>query len=344
MRLAVAVILIGLSWNSDPAAEAAAASLDRSASQVRAAEEDPTCSDSRVSPTVLLEAAPRHFTPIWAYTGSTAYATDMFRGEIIYEYAGTDPMLSATASDSDFHFVRALRVGEGDSLHVFDPGSQYHHVLTPDLRIARSAELPVRLSENGAILLPGGQYVASGRADPENRPLHLVNAAGEILVSFGPPRPAGALPYVLGHALRPGLFWTAAPAGPLYELWDAFGERKRRISRKVSWWVHGDWASAGTGSAIVGIGEREDGLVILARTPLEDSGGRQGTSPPSWAPEYRVLYQVLDPTDGRVIGTCDFGTGLAALIKPDLVVSFSEGGGGVGIHRIWHVPLFDRSL
>jgi len=139
--------------------------------------------------------------------------------------------------------IQAVRVGPGDSIHVFDAGNMRHTILDEDFRVAEMKRLPARPSIDGAVRLANGQWVLNAHVPSPERigwPLHVLNGDGEIERSFGALQPV----YRADLAAAGHRYMTPAPGDRVWaawrtqyrvELWDTRNRRLRSLVRDVPW-------------------------------------------------------------------------------------------------------------
>jgi hypothetical protein len=137
----------------------------------------------------------------------------------------------------------AIAVTSGDTLLIIDRGNSRMSVLDASLRELRTA--PVPATTNGMVVLDSHDVILNASVRDRERighPFHRLDAMGNYLGAFG----ADA-----GGAVRPGdvsslVRWMAPAGGDRFwsmrfegeyvlELWDATGQRHRRLERSASW-------------------------------------------------------------------------------------------------------------
>ena len=148
--------------------------------------------------------------------------------------------------------VRVMSRGP-DTIQVVALPRRLTTILTRDHSVARIERLPLDLMDHA--ILGDGTLVINGilrTREAIGYPLHRLGDSLEVLASFGTDDPRfdptdAAQPWRSRRALAPAggdRFWAAPPNRFSAELWDADGNRIRRLVRNVAWfqpWTNG-WA------------------------------------------------------------------------------------------------------
>ena len=319
----------------------------------------PTCTDDRFAPVLvdsLVMSEP--FTPIVTMKEGRAYTTSIFWGSTVLVHrsagASVDTIAKAGKSAADYRFIRALRLN-GDALVVFDAGTLRRTVVMPSGAVATQQPIPLRMTEDGILMLNGEDYILNSVAPAHPLPLHLVNADGDLVRSFGEKRPSGPPhePFVLGWAGMPDRFWAAEMDRYRLVLWDTSGSIMRVVKREPEWWVARQFPAA-VGSreewpypdfaGLLGIHQRADVLIVVGRTPLLSQEMRTGeaSSPRDWAQYFDTHVEFLDlrSASAELIASCRFDAGLAFLVPPQQYLATYEEplGDRPGVYRFWDFP------
>lgn len=206
--------------------------------------------------------------------------------------------------DGPGEFRRAFGIvlGRGDSLHVFDNGTNRLTVFDPELRIARMHNV-VHSPGSKLIALEDGHFVAAlDIRTPERAglPLHVFDAEGILVRSFGSTdRDFGPgfqqSPSRTLAAGANGLVWSAHIYR--YEIigWDTTNRIRARVRRNVAWFApREDTPTRGrlTGPlpAIQKVWEARDGLLWVAIS-VADPDWRNAIHPDSRPGAIQVMSQ-----------------------------------------------------
>lgn len=220
----------------------------------------------------------------------------------------------------EYQWIRALRVSEGDTLHVFDVLNDRHTVVAPDFSVVRTRPLPGEIHDGGALPAADGHFLINASipsAEAIGYPLHLVDPDGDLVRSFGsdPPRAGfNEPPSRFRRAMawsRAGGIWAAHPREYRIERWTTAGERVQ-VLRIEADWMEGDTPGprrdhdAPLGPpprSLLSIWEDDDGhLWVTGRIPAsrwQDAiDGARIVDRNGWA---HTVIEVIDPeTESRL--------------------------------------------
>ena len=264
----------------------------------------------------------------------------------------------------EFRFIRGLRIGVADSLHVYDAGQSRITVFDPLLRLIRVVPTQQFVnSPNGWWVTQQGSYVANASIRSRSQsgiPMHLVDAEGRLQKSFG--SEAGVFRSDFGHAwmrraavVQDGI-WGLHLNEYLLEKWDRAGTRKAHIRREARWfepwWTYPD---AELPSPPMSIGLHADSLGRLWTVTLVASAnqkkyrevkpGERGSRYATYKDQDRAfdsMIEILDPVVGRLIASGRVAPKLIVDLGNQYYVGYREGPNGVGYMDIWHVTLLSR--
>jgi hypothetical protein len=258
----------------------------------------------------------------------------------------------------EYRSLRAIRVSEGDTIHVFDRGNQRWTVLSPELEVvdARRLEAPVGAS----VVRTGSDWVVNSSVVTEERigfPLHRLRADGGIAESFGSETPAhrADAPMLGLRALAPageGLVWAAPATEYRLELWDVANRRHRSLVRDVSWfrpWVRPPTLSREEPPAprLTSIHLDHDGVLwVRILRPASDwadlleevSPGRFTFREPAFE-AFAVLYEAIDPDRACVIARHESDGFMMGAVSDGRFAAYHEDAAGIPFVEIRRVRL-----
>jgi hypothetical protein len=261
--------------------------------------------------------------------------------------------------------VSYILVGPGDTLHILDGELRRHTVRFPADVVVRSARLPI-LADAAAITKKGDLVVVASIQTPQvaGLPLHVVNAEGEVVRSFG----ADDLKIELGEkrnpiahfrriaAAGPSSIWSARVDAYIVERWKTDGTLESRVTRNVPWFPPGLPLATGRQDevkphpSIRGVWEDETGLlwvnISVADALWQPIGNAPKTGrerPPLGMMELHryvdTIVEVLDPVRGRVIASARRPEILQSVTGSNEFFSRREGSDGGEVIDIWRPRL-----
>lgn len=259
----------------------------------------------------------------------------------------------------EYRWIRALRVSEGDTLHVFDVLNDRHTVIAPDFSVARTRRLPGEIQDGGALPAADGHFLINASvpsAEGIGYPLHLIDPGGNLVRSFGSDRPRAGFnepssrPRRRVARSRAGGIWATHPTEYRIERWTTAGARVQELRIEADW-MAGDAPSprrehdAPPGPpprSLLSIWEDDDGLLwVTGRIP-----------PPRWQDavdgtrivdrnEYaHTVIEVIDPETGtrlarRVVPSF---AGVLDPIRGDLY-TYRESDEGIPVLDVWEIGI-----
>ena len=120
---------------------------------------------------------------LWSETVPTAVSVFGPDGEFLRDLGGEGE------GPGEFRFIGAISVGPGDTLRVYDEALRRVSTFLPDgLELVGTRRLPISFWPGGVLRLPDGRTVLNQLLRTEGGsglPLHLVDAEGELVRSFG---------------------------------------------------------------------------------------------------------------------------------------------------------------
>jgi hypothetical protein len=251
--------------------------------------------------------------------------------------------------------VHMLRVGPGDSVHVFEGNRE--SVLAPGIAAFGSQRiLPVL--PNDVLFLRNGRSVVQRAIMGEGRtalPLHLLDPGGRIARSFGGGEPFDpGRPYLgvlLLSAASGNRIWSAHFGAYRIDLWSLDGSRLRTLVRDANWfgpWDHEPYSldRARRHPRIVGVAEDPQGRLWVNikvpnprwRPPADGKEMRLDETPDDG--EFFTVLEVLDPRTGRLLARGRFAQNLIGFIGNGLTLfSRREDAAGNVVIDVWRVRL-----
>jgi hypothetical protein len=253
-------------------------------------------------------------------------------------------------------------VGRGDTLHVYDPGTQRHSLLDPSWEYVTGR--PLHHPITGVVALENGQEVYNGVVysfSPERFGLflHTFDEDGQALRSFGDPDSlaiGSGRPYLSLRKLTPGggnRVWAAPRTRYVLELWDADGAKHAELVREADWfepWVERAPPSPDSPSppflrAIhVGPAGR---LWVAIGVPAEDWAERLGPPVetrrgPRYRPDsgaYDTIIEIIDTEEGRLFLSERIAPAVGGFIDERHLYAYREDENGVPYIDVWRIEL-----
>jgi hypothetical protein len=266
----------------------------------------------------------------------------------------------AGGGPGEFQGISFVHPGPGDSLHVIDLLNMRWNVFSPEHEYVRSAQLKIPVYMQMHLLPDGrGLFSAPVRGELARFPLHLLEASGEHVRSFG------AAPEEFGPLGFDAAWRRIAPAGPTsvwaayndryrVELWDAAdeGDQPRRVvERAVDWFPPGlpEEISMETppNPRLHAIRQDASGrLLVLTRTA--DSRWREAVEPGTLHANVtdRHRYndsriEMLDPESGELLASASHDTVFRKFIADDLMIASVFDETGAPRVAVWRISLDD---
>lgn len=252
----------------------------------------------------------------------------------------------------EYRRPRLVRVTTGDSVEVYDEGNARYTLLTPELRVSRSFAIP--RATNDGIRLTSGLQVLNAKVSDADRiglPLHVFEAGGRYVRSFGTARPIALpgdvtrharwlFPLTNGHVL-------VAHMGHRYrvEEWVASGELIAAWDRDVDWYRPYDryWFPTPTmppAPRTTGLWRDAGGLIwVVLQVPdrtwarglelaREAEGGQALYRWENWQLLFDTIVEVFDPRSGNLIASQRFDHTTDWVVTGGRVASFEEDANG----------------
>jgi hypothetical protein len=267
---------------------------------------------------------------------------------------GSDP--------GEYELAGLLAVGPNDSIYVFDGMLQRLTVLTNQMRVARISPAPPQIGR--VILLSRGEYLAQahvGTPEALGLPLHIIDARGRILRSFG--SLDGDLPVGASLARHitsggQGAVWTIPSYEFRLERWSLTGERQVALNRQPDWITgapsEGKFVPEDErrpSARFRGISQRQDGSMwVLATVAKRDwrpdprwSGRTSGERPilePTLLSKYvDTVIELIDPAQAQLVASTRVPWAVNGFVDDDLVYSRGRSTNGREQIRIWRLRL-----
>jgi hypothetical protein len=289
------------------------------------------------------------------------------RGKIaVYDSTGHFLRTIGTVGNGpgEFLIVLDLAISSGDTLHVF---GDRHSVLSPAYEFVRSAPYRGTYGGSGTVFYSSGAFVMG--ADRASRdglvlPLHLLNAHGGIVRSFGAagagsPRSRG---YNAERKIAPAggdRLWAGLATQYQLELWDSAGTLHRVLTRSPAWFQPWETRVPGREDQVRPMpmlrNVRQDAaghlwtLISVADAHWTQGSAPQGRREPTGvlsgaekSKYYDSIIEVLDPQAGRLIASTRFGELLTSVPNSDLVYTYREDAEGNVLVDLWRVQLTKR--
>lgn len=260
------------------------------------------------------------------------------------------------AGPGEFRGVGMVRIGRGDTIHVFDAELARHSVFAPDLRFVRAHPTELMPQVDGIVLADGRVVIPQLVTTPERvgLPLHLIRD-GRVERSFG--SESGAfrpdLPELLARSAAPaqdGGIWSAHRYRYRIELWTAAGRKTRELRREVAWFPPhtGNWRPSTTTpppTLLREVWQDAEGL-LWARILVADrdwrravsTGGPHGSTITSNDAYRDTLLEVIDPVRGRVLASARLPNTFLHLGR-NRVGAVVTNADGVPFFAVWQLDL-----
>lgn len=261
----------------------------------------------------------------------------------------------------EFRSIRAIRVSEGDTIHVFDRGNQRWTVLSPELDVVDTRRLEAPMGTS--VVRAGSSWVVNSSVLTEERigfPLHRLRADGGIAGSFGSRTPVHRedAPMLGLRALAPageGLIWAARATEYRLELWDVSNRLHRSLIRNVSWfrpWVRPPSPSRDEPPPprLTSIQLEADSILwVRILRPANDwaerleevAPGRFTFREPAFE-AFSVLYEAIDLDQACVIASHEAEGFMMGAVSDGRFAAYHEDAVGIPFVEIWRMRL-DRS-
>jgi hypothetical protein len=254
------------------------------------------------------------------------------------------------AGPGEFRGIGAVRVGPGDSLHVFDASLARHLVFSPSLDFAWSVNLQIPTNVDVEILDDGRVVVAASvrTADRVGLPVHVLDQSGRIAGSFGSRTERFRLDdrndwRTIGPA-RDGSLWIARRWGA-YELeeWTLDGTYLRSISRDRDWpaFRTADAAADAPRPRLQAIRQDAEGriwtiLLVGGRhwRQARPAGAPHGT-PVDFASYYDTVIEVLDGRSGELIASARYDEVITHFVDDAVAAGIVIDEEGIPRMHIW---------
>jgi len=242
----------------------------------------------------------------------------------------------------EFRGISAVRIGHGDSVHVFDYMSSRHSVFSPQLSFVRSTPLPSLPSLEVVPAGPGAWIFNATSRAPERIgwPLHLVRADGGIQRSFGSETGVHrrGIPFFTDRALAPAghdRVWSSYRSQYVIDLYEvSTGRLIKQLIREADWFPSRMHPTPSPPPPL-----RPDPLVhaiqpdsaglLWVMIAVPDTRWRTTVRPPSvqhphgGVEDEQVFWdtriEVLDPSKGTLVASIVVPTHIRYLLAPGVV-------------------------
>jgi hypothetical protein len=258
----------------------------------------------------------------------------------------------------EFRGISIVYPAPGDSLHVVDLLNVRWNVFSPEGEYVRSTQLQVPVYMQLHLLPDGrGLFSAPVRGELARFPLHLLEATGEHVRSFG------AAPEEFGPLGYDPAWRRMAPAGPTsvwaayndryrIELWDAAEESDRPrqvVERSVDWFPPGLQEEvsieAPPTTRLQAVRQDDRGrLLVLFR--VADSHWREAVEPGSMHANvtdrhryYDSRLELIDPESGELLASATQDLFFHGFIADDLLIASVLDESGAPRVAVWKVSL-----
>jgi hypothetical protein len=233
------------------------------------------------------------------------------------------------------------------TLQLYDIESRALVTLSKDLEPVSSTPLAHRPS----LLMSDGQYLVAQQIttpDLVGHPLHIMDASGRIVRSFGsePPSYNAREPYFNDRVVAlssDGTIWSAAPGRHIVERWNASGKRLSRIEIKSAWFRSTPGPAPRNerpSPNVLAIWEDGDILWLLSRDadakwapPPAVGGGERGLSADEYQRTYDWILEAVHIPSETLVATRRFDFPLSRRGHSSAVASW-EGTEGSAATRI----------
>jgi len=239
--------------------------------------------------------------------------------------------------------VGAIVVTREDTVHIIDPYLRRQSVFSPSYQFIRSFPI-VGDAYRGFGLADGSLLMNANypRSNGVGYPLHLMNANGRVLTSFGAtapqPSPPGSHALIRAVAASDGgMVWTAQWNRYELSLWSVNG-KVREIQRTVPWFPP-QIAYQGPGRAlrptpsVSGIWDDGQGQIWVVlqvpdskwRPPPPEMLPRGEIGPPiDYDREYDTIIEIIDIRTGQLLASQRFDQSLRYLMPGGFVLHDRE--------------------
>jgi hypothetical protein len=267
----------------------------------------------------------------------------------------------------EYYVITTIRVSAGDTIHVFDSGNARRTVLSPGLQVVRETPLPTETSRNQSHLFADGRVVLNAAIATRERvglPIHLLDANGRILRSFGAESAAvapNARPEVIRRAMtRAGAdrIWSARTREYVLELFGLDGTKQGELVRRAAWFQPDAGLLKGSRGAyprppsphIQSMWQDANGLLwvlsLLAdkdwkaglREVRHENGG-SGYELANAERHFDSILEVIDPRTGRLVSSRRFDAMLSFLTDDGLAIGARADDDGVEYVDVWQISL-----
>lgn len=254
----------------------------------------------------------------------------------------------------EFRGVGAIRIGAGDSIHVFDANNLTRSIFSPSLAFVRSTRLEIPSEIVWLAMVDGGSFVIAAPIRTPARvgyPLHLVNGAGRIVRSFG--STSGAfrpdIPYFDNRTIAhgaPGQVWAAHLNQYRIELWSTEGRKLRELRRTVPWFPAYLANRAPSRSVppptLLGQVRQDRAGRLWVRIRVPDAnwrravrpGGPHGVTVSDHDRYVDTIIEVIDPRRGRLLASRRFDAAVD-FVGDDLLGAVVTGPDEVPYYHLW---------
>ena len=255
-------------------------------------------------------------------SGRFITTTDTRNQIVVFDSIGvmsSNPTERETGS-SEFTLITNIFPGPDGALFVYDRRNHSFTLLGPDLSLGPTTRAPFR----PAFIRENGETIAAEQIlTPAliGYPIHLVDAAGQVIRSFGTDTPGyrNDLRRFTDRIVAPGrngTVWAAPPGRYVLERWDPeSGDRLARIVVRSPWFEEftSPISEAQRPYPILrALWEQDDFLWVLLRDADTDWKPPVPGARPFNLDEYNQTFDwvldVIDPESGRVIATKRFDT------------------------------------
>lgn len=278
-------------------------------------------------------------------------------GKYITEFGGTGH------GPGEFQSIGAVRVGEGDTLHVFDNTLLRHSVFSPSYEHVRSIglEIPptfeVELIEDTLVVLAAPVRTP----DRVGLPLHLMSRNGDVIRSFGSDQALfrADVPFIDSRTIAGAgrdRVWSAFRNQYVVELFDAEGEKLKELVRRAPWFPsglvpdHGESRSLSDdppSPRLQAIRQSESGLLWVMisvadndwKRGVRSGGSDHGGRIDDWNLYYDTILEVINPESGELIQSQRFPLAFSNFVDDDLIGAVELTDAAVPILSVWRVRL-----
>jgi hypothetical protein len=240
----------------------------------------------------------------------------------------------------EFALIASLKVGPGDSLHVFDYGLRRLSVLSPSLAYVRASSIPGPFAD--VVLTAGGGLLIAGPvASPSQAgfSVHRYGPGGEHVRSFAelqtPFTPQSQVFYYRPIArATEEIVWLGSLNRYRLELWNTQGKPVRSYQRIVSWFP--EWTDPSAVDQAIApprvsaLSQDSQGILWVVIGVPDANASRTPTRPESLSQHYRPderydsVIEAFDPRAGRVVASLREAGAPLRFIGGDLAYRFRE--------------------